>query len=141
MSRVSIVNFLIGFIAIFLSACAGVFLSFDTCDAINHNQSILSSWSHILFTSSHGHTNLFGLLHIAFGVTLPYSKLTIAVKKIQTLFLASGTFSMSVLLYSRAIVGSPVGLDALAILSGLFLSLALVAIAGQCLGLCLKLVR
>ncbi|MEZ4741345.1 MAG: hypothetical protein R3B45_02680 [Bdellovibrionota bacterium] len=141
MERVALTNLFIGFCAIFLAACAGSFLALDITEGFIKNKDILSSWQMINLKSAHGHTNLFGLCHIALGLTMPWSKLNQKIKKLQTIGLSMGTVAMSVLLSIQAFLGPSEDLTLLKITLGLFLSAALVSIALQCYGLYVRLRR
>src|SRR5689334_22015870 len=105
MPRIGLINCLIGFLAVFIAAAGGLFLSFDATRAFLHDKSVLSSWVYQLMSSAHGHTNLFGLLHIALGLTLPYTRLPSSLKWAETIGLALGTIAMSVLMLVRAYQG------------------------------------
>ena len=73
MPRIATGNMLIGFIFIFLSASAGLFLSTEHVRAHVNGGAELTSWWIQLSSSAHGHTNLFGMLHVLLGLTMPYS--------------------------------------------------------------------
>jgi hypothetical protein len=141
MPRLSLLNFLVGFVAIFLSAASGAFIAFDTSEAFLKDPGLLDSWQMITQRSAHGHTNLFGILHICLGLTLPYSALPPKFKVIQTIGLGTGTFAMSILMIVRSYVGAAVTIDALDIAIGVCLSASLAALAAHCYGLGLRLAR
>ena len=141
MEKVALMNLFIGFCTLFLAASAGTFIAVDTTEAFLKDKALLSSWQLINLTSSHGHTNLFGLCHIALGLTMPWSKLSIFTKKLQTIGLLLGTFAMSILLTAQAFLPPTDGMSFLKVLIGLCLSSALLAIGIQCYGLYVKLIR
>jgi len=141
MNRIAILNMLIGFSAIFLAACAGSFIAFDTTEAFIKDKALLESWQMIMLKSAHGHTNLFGMIHIALGLTMPWSKLSLKIKKLQTIGLSMGTFAMSALMTTKSYMGPANELDFLDISIGIFLSAALLSIGLQCYGLYGKLAR
>jgi hypothetical protein len=130
---------LLGFLALFFAAAAGSFIAFDTTEAFVKDPGLLNSWQLLINRSAHGHTNLFGLTHIAMGLTFPYSILSLRAKKIQTLGLLAGTFAMSVLMLARSYVGPANGIDILDVATGACLSCALMAIACHCYGLAKKI--
>lgn len=140
MPRISILNMLIGFLAIFFAASAGSFIAFDTTEAFLKDPKLLDSWQLLTYRSAHGHTNLFGIIHILFALTLPYSKLSPRSKKIQSIGIAAGTFAMAVLMLVRAKIGPVDGIDVLDIAIGGCLSMALVAIGSHCYGLTHRLI-
>lgn len=141
MPRLSILNMLIGFCLIFFAAAGGPFLAFDATDAFIHDPSIMSSWLFTLLSSAHGHTNLFGMLHILFALTIPYSSLSSKFKKIQTVGMCLGSFGMSVLMVLRANLGPVAEYDFLGGFTGLCLSASLMAIGMHCYGLAMKWIR
>ena len=132
---------LIGFSLIFFAAAGGPFLAFDATDSFIHDPSIMSSWLFTLLSSAHGHTNLFGMLHVLFALSMPYSRLSLVFKKIQTLGFGLGSFAMSALMIIRANMGPVAGYDFLGICTGLCLSASLAAIALHCYGLAMKWLR
>lgn len=141
MPRVGIFNMCFGFFAILLASSGGVFLSFDSTQAFLYDKAALDSWWFTLMSSAHGHTNTFGLLHICFGLTMPYCRLKPFVKKMSTLGLVLGTGAMSVLMMLRALGGPSSSFDFLGLLIGVGLSAALLALSVHCFGLALKFVR
>ena len=141
MPRLSVLNMLIGFSLIFFAAAGGPFLAFDATDAFIHDPSIMDSWLFTLLTSAHGHTNLFGMLHVLFAFSMPYSLLNVRLKKLQTIGIGMGSFWMSVLMILRANLGPVAGYDLLGVFTGVCLSAALAAIGLHCYGLAMKWLR
>ena len=141
MPRIGIVNILIGFLAILLASCGGFFLATEADKAFLLNQQLLSSWQYTLLKSAHGHLNLFGMLHILVGLSIPYSKLSKTFLFVQTGGLFLGTLTMGVFLLFRAFAGLPQGSDIFGIFIGVNLSAALGALVLHCYGLSLKLFR
>jgi len=130
-----------GFFVIFLAAAAGAFLATDITQAFLRDKQLLSSWTLMLGKSAHGHANLFGLVHIAFGLTLPYSIWGPRVKVAQTVGLALGTVAMGIVMLIRAYVGPTGGIDLTEAVLGIFLSCALAALFTHAAGLAGKLLR
>lgn len=141
MPRIAILNILIGFTVLFLAAAAGAFLATTITDGFLYDKVILESWAHLLQRSAHGHTNLFGVLHICLGLTMPYSQLSPKTKMVQTAGLSLGTIAMGPLMLIRAAVGPSSEIDLSGIVIGICLSAALLALAIQIFGLSLKLIR
>ncbi len=141
MPRLGILNMAIGFLVLFVAASAGAFVSFDMTQAYLHDLSQLDSWQSKLLQSAHGHSNLFGLLHVALGVTLPYSALPSRWKVLQTVGLALGVLAMGPLLMLRAYGGVSDSFDPLGLTIGLGLSAALCSLASHMAGLFYKLLR
>lgn len=141
MARIGILNMVIGFLIIFLAACGGAFNAFDMTVGFMKNPALLESWQMVLLNSAHGHANLFGYIHILFGLTLPYSGVGDKVKKIQTAGIFAGAIAMGPLLMARAFAGPSESLDPLGIMIGIFLSAALICIAWHMGGLSMKLFK
>lgn len=141
MPRLAIFNLFLGFCAIFIAACVGPFLALEITQNYLQNPAELGAWDLSLLKSSHGHTTLFGVLHICLGLTFPYTRLSVKFKFAQTCGLGLGTLAMSFLLVLRAYAGPYTGFDGLGLVTGLCLALALVSLGLQCYGLCAKLLR
>jgi hypothetical protein len=135
MHRLALINFIIGFSVLFLAAAAGAFIANDLSEAFIRDRELLNSWNAVLTRSAHGHTNLFGMLHICFGLTIPYSVFSVRIKKLQTFGLIAGTFAMGPLMMLRASTPPSEGVDVTAILIGCCLSLALATIFSHTCGL------
>lgn len=141
MPRICLFNILFGFILIFLSSSAGIFLSFDQTRAHLSDEMELLSWWMQLSASAHGHTNLFGMLHVLLGLTMPYAHQGFRLSVAKTVGLGLGSISMSLLMYFKALGQPTLEYDFLGVLIGICLSLALASIALHMLGLAMKLVR
>lgn len=139
MQRIALVNMIFGFSAIILASLGGFFLATDADKAFLMNKELLQSWQYTLFKSAHGHLNLFGILHILIGLTMPYSKLPLRLLNMQSLGLMIGTLCMGFLLIFRGYLGISEGLDILGITIGICLSIALLALIVHCSGLIMKL--
>lgn len=141
MARLAIVNMLLGFILVSFAAAAGSFIANDITLAYLRDQAALSSWQLNLERSAHGHTTLFGLVHIALGLTMPYARLRAKIQLLQTIGLSAGSLTMAGLMLVRAAMGPPPGADFLGVLIGIGLSGALLALVAQALGLGLRLLE
>jgi hypothetical protein len=141
MPRIALFNMTFGFFVITVAACAGAFIATDLTEVFVQNHDTVNSWELILERSAHGHTNLFGMLHILFGLTIPYSHLTIKVKKMQTFGLVCGTLAMSIGMYFKAHTAPSLDVDIWSALIGTSLSLALVSLGAHCAGLWMKFAR
>lgn len=141
MPRIAIVNFLIGFVVLFLAASAGAFIANDLTESFLKDRELLNTWNAVLARSAHGHTNLFAILHICFGLTIPYSVFSSRVKFLQTIGLSAGTFAMGPLMLVRSFAPPTDSLDVTAILIGICLSGALVMIFSHACGLAGKIMR
>ena len=141
MPRLAIFNFLIGFLVLSLAAAAGSFIAVSITDSYLKDRAIAASWELLLSRSAHGHTNLFGILHILFGLTLPYSACSLRQKKAQTIGLFFGTVAMSFGMMIKAYSGPSQSGGLWDVVVGGLLSCALLALASHTLGLWQKLSR
>lgn len=141
MPRVAILNMLIGFVVLSLAAAAGSFVATEATEAILKDPTLLNTWGQILRRSAHGHTNLFAMTHILFGLTLPYSGLSSHLKKWQTIGLLCGTIAMSAGMYSQSLGAGSLDASAGSVIVGILLSAALLAIGSHAFGLSIRLVK
>jgi len=141
MPRLAILNMAIGFFVVFVAASAGAFISLDITHAFLYDEESLHRWQLLLHRSAHGHTNLFGMLHILFGLTLPYSLCSQRIKIWQTAGLLLGCVAMGPGMILRGAAGPTAATDGLGIALGLLLSATLLAVASHALGLMLKFSR
>ena len=94
MPRVGLLNMCLGFLGLILAGFMGVFNSFDLTDAFLKGEGVISKWELVLFDSAHGHVGLFAMIHILFGLTLPYSNVPPRFWLWQTLGLFCGLVAM-----------------------------------------------
>jgi len=141
MPRIAILNMVIGFAVLFVAAAAGAFIANDLTEAFLKDMELLNNWNAVLTRSAHGHTNLFAMLHICFGLTVPYSTLSNGRKKLQTFGLFLGTFAMGPLMVARSTMPPTEGFDPLAIVIGVFLSCSLAMLFSHAYGLASKLLQ
>ena len=135
MSRLALVNMVIGFTIIFLSASFGTFIVIELEELFRSAPHLVNDWYMTLLQSSHGHSSLLGMIHIMFGLTLPYSRLSATFKFYQTLALIAGSLAMGPILVLRATVDN----DLLVVISGLLLALFLFAIIFHAFGIYLRI--
>ena len=142
MSKLGLLHILVGFWLIFLASCGGFFVADDQHNSfVQQRPQDLISWWMVLQASAHGHTNLFGMLHVLVGLTLPYSMLSVGWKTMQFGGLLLGSFTMSALMIIRSLqVPDPLS-DPLGIVMGGLLSCALLAIVLHIIGLSMKWYR
>jgi hypothetical protein len=141
MSRTALFNIFTGFLLIFVSAASGAFLASEITLRYLTETDLSDNWTSLIQKSAHGHTNLFGLLHICFGLTLPYSIATNSIKKFQTIGLLLGSFAMSILMTIRSIYIPNSQSDFFGLIIGSFLSFSLISIITHTIGLGAKLLR
>ena len=142
MPRIALFNMMFGFGVLFFAAAAGVFLSQDITSSIIHDEKYLTSWVYILKRSAHAHTNLFGMLHVLFGLTLPYSELSSRCKYYQTIGLVCGTVAMAVGLLLQAWQGPKDSIyDLIGLFMGLLLGAALLTLISHASGIYMKFSR
>lgn len=139
MSRIALWNILIGFSVVVFAAMGGVFNSFTMTEGFLKDPQLLGAWETVVRNSSHGHTNLFGLLHVLFGLTIPYSSFSTRVKTWQTVGLFAGTLAMGPGMYIRAALGPTESMDPNGLVIGVFLFASLTALLAHVGGLGLKL--
>jgi hypothetical protein len=134
MSRIGLVNLSWGFLLIFMAACGGAFVAVQ---ATNHFVSGVATpeWQSVLQASSHGHTSLFGVIHILLGLTLSYSQASSRENILKTVGLFAGSFAMGPLMLIRAALGPTVSTEVNGLFIGVGLSCALVAILYHAIGL------
>ena len=141
MPRVGLLNFILGFMTLFLAASAGAFVSFDMTQAFLKDPEQLHSWQLTLLASAHGHTNLFGILHILLGLTLPYSPLPEKFKYTQTFGLFLGVIAMGPLMLAKALGEPSESFDGLGLLIGFCLSASLATLASHAASLSYKYMK
>ncbi len=141
MPRLGLLNMALGFMVLFFAACAGAFVAFDLTEAYLRNLDQLHSWRNVLLSSAHGHTNLFGILHILLGLTLAYSRLGSKWKLMQTIGLFAGVVAMGPLMMVRSAAGPSESYEGIGFVIGLFLSLALLSLASHAAALFYRLAK
>jgi len=135
MPRLGIFNMMCGFFVLACAAAAGAFIATDISQGFIHDRAILESWQLMLDKSAHGHSNLFALLHICFGLTMPYSTWGSRVKTTQTAGLLLGTLAMGPGMMLKARLGPMNETSLTDIMIGGMLSAALVALFSHAIGL------
>ena len=134
MSRIGLVNLSWGFLLIFMAACGGAFVAVQATN--NFVAGVATpGWQSVLQASSHGHTSLFGIIHILLGLTLSYSQASSRENILKTVGLFAGSFAMGPLMLIRAALGPTVSTEVNGMLIGVGLSCALVAILYHAIGL------
>jgi hypothetical protein len=141
MPKLALINIVIGFWLLFLAAAAGAFIATDLSSTYLADKAFHDTWLTMLTKSAHGHTNLFGLLHICYGLTLPHSPLALKWKSLQTFGLICGSFAMGPGLIIRGYQGPKPVIDPIAIVIGILLSAALAALFSHASALSSKLIR
>lgn len=141
MSRIGMVNFVIGFGVLFFAAASGGFIAFDLTEGFMRDKALLDTWQSTLLQSSHGHTNLFAMIHILFGLTVIYGRLSHTMQSLQTLGLSLGTLAMGPGMMWRAYSGPSDTLDVTGLVVGIGLSCALLSIFSHFMALSYRLVR
>jgi hypothetical protein len=131
----------LGFLVLTLVAAAGSFVATDVTVAYLRDQKALETWRLLIAKSSHGHTNLFAMIQILYGLTMPYSPLSNRVKKLQSLGLFLGILAMGPVMLIRGYLGPMESLDLVEVCLGTMLSCALLSLLSHAAGLGLKLLR
>lgn len=142
MPRLAIANMFFGFLVLFLAAAAGAIFSQSVTDAMLFKPELLQSWQMTLQRSAHAHTNLFAMIHVLFGLTLPYSSFGPFSKKWQSFGLFCGTFAMGPMMIYRSFAPPTreVQYDIATLVTGFLLAIALFAIASHGVALWGKLI-
>ncbi len=141
MSKVSLINVLIGWVGLVISAFAGVFIASDlSTEFINHSQ-MSETWKSVIIQSSHGHSNMFSMIHILFGLSLSYSVYSSRIKLIQTILLFMGLIAMGPLMYLRSNIKPTPDLGLVEVSIGICLSLSLLSMCSHCMGIASKLFK
>lgn len=141
MRLLRVLNFFLGFSFLFIASSSGFFLAQESSYALLEAKENLSSWIYVLQKSAHAHTNLFGLLHVAFGASLTSSALSFRLKLFQTVGFFLGSLAMSVLLFTRSYLSSNSNFSTLlSFISAFFLAFSLLALATHTFGLLKKMI-
>ena len=128
MSGLARLNIAVGFFMIGLISCFGAILSFDVSDAIARTPAALLLWEVVLQKSAHGHGNLFGMLHILFGLTLRYSLLSQKWKSWQSASLFLGTLAAGPLMWLRSLSPQPSAPDLMTYVVSVFFAASLASL-------------
>ncbi len=139
MIQLTKLNLIIGFSSIILAACGGAFVANELTQnfvlkLLDQNQ----SWYLTMLKSAHGHTNLFGILHVLLGLTQPHSSSSLRVKRLQTLFLFLGTLAMGLGLLLQGFTPATDSINILSIIIGTCLGLSLVSLVSHLYGIMMK---
>lgn len=127
MRRIALINIALGFFLIFVAASGGAFVALRLTESFIQGN-ISPTWEAVLQTSSHGHTSLFGIIHILMGLTIPYARSTPRLDVLKTIGMFCGSMAMGPLMIIRASLGPTSSTEWNGLLVGTCLSLALVAI-------------
>lgn len=139
MSRLALINMVIGFVLVFLSASLGTFIVNEMTELYLTAPEHLAAWQHTLARSAHGHSTLCGLVHILFALTLPYSRLSERLKLWQAVGIFAGSIALGPLLLLKSLMQPSLALDPLSMVMGLLLSLFLFAIIFHAFGIFLRI--
>lgn len=124
-----------------LAAMAGSFIAIDITESYLNDLASLQSWQLTLMRSAHGHSNLFGMLHVAFATTLAWSRFSPRIKLWQTIGLLMGSLAMGPVMVVRSYLAVPTGIDLMGICVGVLLTGALLAVASHSYALFVRLAR
>ena len=132
-------NLLIGFTAILFAASGGAFVANElTENFVNELIQQNHSWFVTMLRSAHGHTNLYGMLHILLGLTLNHSSCCAKTKKVQTGFMFCGTLAMSIGMLIQGFGAPSNSINVLTLVLGLGLALSVVSIVLHVFGILKK---
>jgi|GEM_PF-722468 len=139
MPRIAIWNLFFGFMLICFAAAAGAIVANEMTnafvDAMSGARPSTRDWMLTLQASAHGHANLFGLLHIATGLTMPYTRQGDRTRLVVTAGLTLGSIAMGPLMIWRSMIPPSRAIDVNGMLVGICLTMALAALAIHAAGL------
>ncbi len=139
MPRIALWNLFFGFTVICLAAASGAIVANDMSnafvDTIQTGRDATRDWTLTLQGSAHGHVNLFGMLHIALGLTMPYARQTPRMRVLITAGLTLGSIAMGPLMIWRSLLQPVRDIEANGIMIGIFLCLSLAALLIHSAGL------
>lgn len=139
MPRIAQWNLFFGFLIICLAAAAGALVANDMSNefinSIESGRSPSRDWMATLQGSAHGHSNLFGMLHITLGLTMPHVRQSHRSRLLITLGLTLGTIAMGPLMIWRSFLPPVRHLESNGILIAIFLCLALISLTIHTAGL------
>lgn len=139
MQRIAIWNLFFGFLVIFFGAAAGALVANDLTnsfiDSAESLPTLMGKWKLVIQSSAHGHTNLFGLIHIVTGLTMPYVRFEEKIKLGITCGLTLGVVAMGPLMIWRSFLQPIAHYDLNGVLIGICLAAALLATGIQTAGL------
>lgn len=142
MSKLAKINICLGFWILFFSSLSGAFVATYLEEMLTqYEMQQISNWQLTLIRSAHGHSSLFGMLHILFGLTFSIASHSNRIENWLTMGLLSGSFSMAILLSLRSFQLEQSMMSGLGVLNGLLLSFALIAILVHALGLTKKIIE
>ena len=132
MPRIALWNLFFGFLLVCIAAAAGPIIANDLTnnfaaqlqDGLPHSR----DWLTTLQASAHGHLNLFGVLHVITGLTMPHARQTHKVRMFVTAGLGAGALAMGPLLLWRSHVTPAREIDPSGVAIGVLLVFALTAL-------------
>ncbi len=139
MPRIALWNLFFGFALICFAAASGAILANDLSnafmDAHETGRNLTRDWTLTLQSSAHGHTNLFGMIHIALGLTMPHARQSHRLRIGITGGLTLGALAMGPFMIWRSFLPPARHLEFNGIVIGICLCFALAALAAHTAGL------
>jgi hypothetical protein len=133
MPRVALWNLFFGFLLVCIAAAAGPIIANDLTNnfatQLESGMPHTRDWLTTLQSSAHGHLNLFGILHVLAGLTMPHARQTANTRFFVTAGLSAGAFAMGPMLLWRSHVIPSRVIDVSGIAIGVLLVFALAALA------------
>lgn len=132
MPRIALWNLFFGFLLVCIAAAAGPIIANDLTNSfagqleagIPHTR----DWLTTLQASAHGHLNLFGVLHVLTGLTMPHARQTQKLRMFVTAGLCAGAMAMGPMLLWRSHVIPARQIDPSGVVIGVLLVFALTAL-------------
>ncbi len=140
MPKLALYNIAWGFSWICIAAAAGAFVSTSLTEQYL-NEVASKNWLLTLKTSAHGHTNMLAMVQILFGITMPYSKLSMHLKRLQTWGISLGVAAMAFGLLSIGFRGPTRDIHLFEVVTGVLLACMLLSLIAHVYGILLRAQR
>ncbi|MEY4631965.1 MAG: hypothetical protein RIQ81_2085 [Pseudomonadota bacterium] len=132
MPRIALWNMFFGFLVVCIAAAAGPVIANELTNSfmtqLETGTAAGRDWMLTLQSSAHGHMNLFGILHVITGVTMPHARQSHRIRLIVTSGLSAGVVAMGPLMLWRSYLQPARNIDASGIAIGVCLVAALLAL-------------
>lgn len=133
MPRIALWNMFFGFLVVCIAAAAGPLVANELTNAFmaqaEAGHAAGRDWMLTIQSSAHGHMNLFGLLHVLAGLTMPSARQSRRTRLFVTAGISAGVVAMGPLMLWRSYLKPARDLDLNGVAIGACLALALLALA------------
>ena len=131
MPRLALFCMMMGFALLAIAGAGGSFIAHEMTGAFLRDKALLDTWRLTLLRSAHGHTNLFGMILVLYGLTMPYARSSLRKRQCETIGLVAGAIAMGPGMMLRAALGPTESLDGGEIFVGTLLTLSLAALVSH----------